>query len=171
VPERKLFPGSAQIIDLARARAGRAPFRRARRPVSSARSVLLVSLAIGLAAGVLLARLLDGNALTQFRNGVLLASGTLARALNEQLVGHAPEGVNIHVTATYRAKNGGYCRTFNVSGIQPLTGLACRRGEQWQVQALLSNANPSSPLELNRNISGIALPAAAEAQLRSHDWQ
>jgi hypothetical protein len=171
VPERKLFAGSAQIIDLARARAGRAPTRRPRRRIKSSRPVLLVSLAIGLTAGVLLARLQDGNTLTEYRKGVWLARGPLERALNEQLVGHTSAGASIHATATYRAKNGVYCRTFSGSGLQPLTGLACRSGAQWQIQALLSNSNPSSPLELGRNISGSALPAAAEAQLRSHDWQ
>jgi hypothetical protein len=39
------------------------------------------------------------------------------------------------------------------------------------VQTLLSGVNASSPLELNKYISGPALTAVAEAQLRSHDWQ
>jgi hypothetical protein len=171
VPERKFFPASAQIIDLARARAGRAPARRPRRPVKSPRRILLASIAIGLAGGVLLARLQDGRALTEYRNGVLLARGSLERALNEQLAGQASDTASIRATATYRTKSGAYCRTFIAPGLQPLTGLACRNGGQWQIASLLSGANASPPMEAGGKLGGTALTSAAEAQLRSHDWR
>jgi hypothetical protein len=172
VPERKFFPASAQIIDLARARAGRAPARRRpRRLIKSKRLILLASVAIGLAAGVLLARLQDSSALTEYRNGVMLARGALEQALNEQLVGHAPGRASIRATATYRAKSGAYCRTFTVSGSQSLAGLACRSGAQWQIESLLSTTNSELPTEATSNLSGAALTSAAEAQLRSHDWR
>jgi hypothetical protein len=170
VPERKLFPASAQIIDLARARAGRVAARRPRRPVKSPRLILLTSVAIGLAGGLLLARLQNGTALTEYRNGVLLARGPLERALNEQLVAQTPATASIRATATYRAKGDVYCRTFLVSGAQPLSGLACRSGAQWRIASLLGNDSAQS-LEGGRNISGTALTSAAEVQLRSHDWR
>lgn len=172
MPERKLFPGSAQIIDLARARAVRAQIRRPRHHgARSPRWVLVLGLLIGLAGGIFLTRLLTGSELTQYRDGSLLASGPLARMLNEQLVGHASDQAPIRVTATYRARGGNYCRLFSIAGTQSLSGLACRNGSRWQVQTLLSGVNASSPLELNKYISGPALTAVAEAQLRSHDWQ
>ena len=130
VPERKLFPGSAQIIDLARVRAARAQTPRARRTVRSPRVVLTMGLVIGLAAGILLVRAQSGRALTRYQRGALLAQGALAQALNEQLVGRVPSGANIRVTSTYRARNGSYCRTFAVAGSQSLAGLACRAGDQ-----------------------------------------
>ncbi|HWW19476.1 MAG TPA: hypothetical protein VNZ06_01610 [Steroidobacteraceae bacterium] len=172
MPERKRFPGSAQIIDLARARAVRAQLRRPRRTSArSPRSVLVVGLAIGALAGACLTRLLTGDELTQYRHGTLLAQGALASALNEQLVGHVPQSTSIRVTATYRGRGGNYCRTFSVTGAASLTGLACRNGAQWQLQTLLSGANSSSGLELNKYFSAAPLSSVAEAQLRSHDWQ
>lgn len=171
MPERKLFPGSAQIIDLARVRAARAQAPRTRRTVRSPRVVLMMGLVIGLAAGILLMRAQSGRALTGYQHGVLLAQGALAQALNEQLVGRAPSGASIRITSTYRARNGNYCRTFAVAGSQSLAGLACRAGDQWQVQTLLSNAGPSSLLELNRSIGGTPLSSTAETALRAHDWQ
>jgi hypothetical protein len=171
VPERKLFAGSAQIIDLARVRAARAQTPRGRRAVRSPRIVLAIGLTIGVAGGILLMRAQSGQALTQYQHGALLAQGALAQALNQQLVGHTPSGASIRVSSTYRARNGNYCRTFAVAGSQSLGGLACRLGDQWQVQTLLSNGGPSSLLDLNRGIGGTPLGFAAESQLRAHDWQ
>lgn len=172
LPARKLIPGSAQIIDLARVRAERAQVKRHQRALKPPRLMLLACLAIGLTAGIGLARLSTGDALTQYRNGVLTAAGSLARALNQQLSGQAAPGARIRVAGTYRARSGIYCRSFAVSGPQALAGLACRNHEQWQLQTLLNNVvTPSAVLELNKNLSVTPLATAAEAQLRAHDWQ
>jgi hypothetical protein len=171
LPARRSTPVSAQIIDLARVRAERAQVKRHRRVLKSPRFVLATGLAIGLAAGMLLARLSGPDALTAYRNGVLTAEGALARALNEQLSGQASPHARIRVIASYRSRYGAYCRSFAVSGPQGLAGIACRNREQWQVQTLLNNAaGPPPLLELNRSIINAPLTAATEAQLRAHDW-
>jgi hypothetical protein len=172
---RPLRPGSAQIIDLARVRAERAHLGRPRRaPPTSPRFVLAASLIIGVTIGAGLARLSASSALTQYRNGELLAQGPLARALNEQITGHASPTARIRIVATYRNRSGNYCRTFSIAGSQSLAGLACRERDQWQLQMLLNNAAGTAPalsLELNKNLNGAALTTAAETALRSHDWQ
>jgi hypothetical protein len=172
---RPLRSASAQIIDLARVRAERAHLSRQRRtPLTPVRYYLAASLIIGIALGAAVARLSAGSALTQYRNGLLLAQGSLAQALNQQITGRASSSARIRIGATYRSKIGNYCRTFSVAGSQSLAGLACREREQWQLQTLLNNAAGTAPallLELNKNLNGAALTTAAEIALRSHDWQ
>jgi hypothetical protein len=98
---RRLRSASAQVIDLARVRAERAHLLRHRRPfVSFARYYLIASLAIGMALGAAIAHLSAGNALTQYRDGILLAQGGLAHALDEQITGHASSTTRIRITAT-----------------------------------------------------------------------
>ena len=172
VPGRTLNQGSAQIIDLARVRAERAQVKRHRRAPKSPRFVLATSLSIGLAAGILLARLGGGDSLTAYRNGALTANGALARALNEQLSGQASPDARIRITASYRSRYGMYCRSFTASGPPGLTGIACHNRDQWQLQTLLNSAlGPSPLLELNKNIINAPLSGAVEAQLRAHDWR
>jgi hypothetical protein len=171
----RLRSASAQVIDLARVRAERAHLVRHRRPfVSFARYYLIASLVIGIALGATIARLSAGSALTQYRDGILLAQGALAHALNEQITGNAPSSARIRIAATYRSRNGHYCRSFTIAGSQSLSGLACREHNRWQLQTLLNNAAGSAPallLELDKNLNGAALTTAAEIALRSHDWQ
>lgn len=168
---RKLTPGSAQIIDLARVRAERARAGRPRRAPRSSRFAMAAALTVGLAAGALLAHLNAGAALTQYENGRLSARGALARALNEQIVGQVPLRAKIRVLSTYRMKSGNYCRTFTVASAQSLMGLACRSRDQWQLQSLLTgSATPALQFELSKTASATLSPAA-EAQLRARDWQ
>lgn len=173
MPERKLFPGSAQVIDLARARAVRAQIRRPRRTARTPRYILAAGLAVGLLVGISITRLFTGNELTLASNGRLFAHGALDRALNEQLAGHGAESANtpIRVTATYRTRDGNTCRSFSVAGSAPLTGLACRASSHWQIQGLLTSASASAEQELTKYMNAPALTPAAESQLRGHDWQ
>ena len=168
VPERKLFTGSAQIIDLARVRAERTQPRRPRRIARSPRFVLTISLLSGVVGGLLLAELHHDGGFTENQNGVLLARGALARALNEQ-IGSTATGATIHVTGTYRGRAGDYCRTFSVSGAQSWSGLACHKDAHWQVQGLLSVAMGST--DFNKVVTGSPLSTATEMQLRSRNWE
>jgi hypothetical protein len=168
---RKVTPGSAQIIDLARVRAERARAGRPRRAPRSSRFAMVAALAVGLAAGGLLAHLNAGGALTQYEGGSLSARGALARALNEQIVGQVPASAKIRILSTYRMKTGNYCRSFTVASAQSLMGLACRSRDQWQLQSLLSGSPAAAlPLELSKNASAVLSPAM-ETQLRARDWQ
>ena len=167
----RLYPGPAQVIDLAQVRAVRERTGRRRRGHIGPRVLIVATLAIGSATGALLAWLSAGDTLTHFQDGRLVARGALTRALNEQIVGDTAAAGNIRVTSTYRTREGSYCRTFTVSGPQMLAGLACRIRGAWQVQTLLTNtAAPALLLELNKNVSPTPIPSGTEVQLRTHDW-
>jgi len=169
---RKLTPGSAQIIDLARVRAERARAGRSRRAPRSSRFAIAAALTVGLATGALFAHLNAAGALTQYENGKLSARGALARALNEQIVGQVAASAKIRIVSTYRMKTGNYCRSFTVASAQSMMGLACRSRDQWQLQSLLTGSTaPALQLELSKNANGAALSPAAETQLRARDWQ
>jgi hypothetical protein len=171
-PARRLYPGSAQIIDLAQVRITREHTPRRRRPPIGPRVLIMASLAIGGATGALLAWLGAADTLTHFQDGKLLARGALSRALNEQIVGETPTAGKVRVTSTYRTREGTYCRAFMVSGPQTLAGMACRSQGNWQVQTLLTNAaSPALLLELDRNVAPMPIPVATEAQLRARDWR
>ena len=48
----------------------------------------------------------------KFRDGQMLAGGTLARALTEQLASNQPPGGPVEIGVSFRARDGGYCRSF-----------------------------------------------------------
>jgi hypothetical protein len=180
-------PGPAQVIDLARVRAERAR-RGSQRSVKVRRLTIAASLVVGLMAGVVLQRLSTSAALTEFHDGSLLARGTLARALSEQLAGAAPAGAEVRVGLSFKSRTGNYCRTFAVSGSHLMAGLACRDQEQWQVLNLVGTEGAGGPgngqnlrmaasslppallQAVNERISGEPLNAAAEAKARNDNW-
>ena len=128
---------------------------------------------------------LGGGAMMAERGGQLLATGALARMLSNQLVAQQTAGSSVRIGISFRAKSGGYCRTFELPSNQT-AGLACRSGERWQVQMLGrdSNIQPQSSAyrqassalppwllqEVDGVIAGEALDAQAEANARAHDW-
>jgi hypothetical protein len=74
------------------------------------------------------------------RNGVLVASGELAHALDRQLAS-AQEGAPIRMLGTFHRAGGDLCRAF--AGPQA-AGIACRAGEEWQLQHVLPGSQASS---------------------------
>jgi hypothetical protein len=170
VPERKYFTGSAKIIDLARVRAARTQARRPRRTARSPGFILSVGLVCGIGLGVLVTRFQAGTAWMERQHGSLRATGELLRALNAQAAGATADSV-VHVTATYRGRSSNYCRTFNVSGTAPLSGIACRNGGQWAVDAVSDAGGGMASSDLGHWVIGPPLTSAAEIQLRTHDWQ
>jgi hypothetical protein len=179
--------GPAQVIDLARVRAKRARRGNGARQLHMRRYAIAASLVVGLMAGALIQRLSTPGALTEVRDGSLLARGALARALNEQLASNPSSNAAVRVGLTFRARSGSYCRTFALSGSRSLAGLACREQEQWQVLNLIgaqapgagngqnlrmagSSLPPALLQAVNDRISGEPLNAAAEAKARSNGW-
>jgi hypothetical protein len=167
--------GRAQIIDLASFRAERAQIGKRRRNLKSPRLVLTATLVVGLVVGLIcgaaIVRLTADSGFTQYRGGVLVARGVLARALNEQLGGSTPLGTEIRIGATYRSKIGNYCRSFSTTASQPISGFACRVRDQWQLQTLASGAPTSAALsEFGRNL-GNPVAASMELQVRARNWK
>src|SRR5258707_140249 len=64
------------------------------------------------------------------------AGGPLERPLTIHPAGDHPGGAAVQMVLSSRAKPGGSCRPFALGGGVSPSGLACRRGEGGQVQAL-----------------------------------
>ncbi len=183
--------GPAQIIDLARVRAQRARRTERRRLAIPRRAatVIAASLLVGLGTGLLIEHLAVSAGPTEYRNGALLASGLLNRALNEQLASAAPGSGAVRIGLSFQARTGGYCRTFTLDDARSMTGLACRQQDRWHIVTLLNEASAAAgtatqgyrmagsgmPAQLRQAVSehtsGDALDANAEAKARLAGWR
>jgi hypothetical protein len=149
-------------------------------------SAIAASLIGGVLLGPLLLRAPAGPALVT-RDGQVLASGALARALSEQLASHQPPGAPVHIGVSFRDRNGDYCRTFVLREQGTLAGLACRGHEAWRLQVLAQTAvQPATaagyrpagstlPASVARTldelIAGEPLDAAGESAARERGWR
>ena len=173
--------GPAQIIDLARVRAARARRPEPRRLSIPRRATAAIAASViaGVGAGLLLQRLLSSAVPVEYRDGALIASGLLNRSLNEQITGVIPTSTAVRVGQSFRAKAGGYCRTFTLDHGHALAGLACREQQHWRVLTLLATDGAagagSAPLlrlstVITERTTGDALDATAESKARRSDW-
>ena len=97
------------------------------------------TIAASLVAGVGLGFFMWGpteSPLLRSAGGALVARGQLAQALSSQLAAEQSRSSAVQIGVSFRAKSGDYCRTFALSGAVSPSGLACRHGGEWQVQAL-----------------------------------
>jgi hypothetical protein len=147
------------------------------------------TLAASVAAGVGVGFLIWGRAgspLVRGADGELLARGPLAQALSSQLVAEQSSRSGVLIGLSFLAKSGEYCRTFALPAAVPQSGLACRHGEGWQVQALIQgsggtgstsefrtagSSTPAAILTLvEGQIAGEPLDPAGERAARQRDW-
>jgi hypothetical protein len=120
------------------------------------------SLAAGVVAGVAAGFLIWGRAGSPFvrdAGGELLARGQLAQALTSQLVAEQSSRSGVLIGLSFLARSGDYCRTFALSAAVPQSGLACRHGEGWQVQALIRGSGATGGSSEYRT-AGSSMPAA-----------
>ena len=149
VPQRLLTAAKG------RASPDRAVARRRRRRT-------MASLAASVVAGVAAGFLIWGRAGSPFVRGAggeLLARGQLAQALTSQLVAEQPSRSGVLIGLSFRARSGDYCRTFALPAAVPQSGLACRHGEEWQVQALIQGSGGTGGSTEYRT-AGSSMPAA-----------
>jgi len=147
---------------------------------------IAASLIGGALLGPLLLREPAGAALVT-RDGQVLASGMLARALTEQLASNQPRGAPVQIVVSFRARNGDYCRTFVLREQSALAGLACRAAQAWRLEVLAQipaqpaaaagyrpagSALPASVARrLDELIAGEPLDAAGETGARARGWK
>jgi hypothetical protein len=124
------------------------------------------------------------------QHGVIVASGSLARALSEQLASQQDASAAVQIGVSFRSKSGEYCRTFRLQGSSGTAGLTCREPAGWRVDVLAHSAGsagsaatqgpyrqaasalPATVLRaVDDAIAGDPLDAAAEAQARASGWQ
>jgi hypothetical protein len=147
------------------------------------------TLAASVVAGVGVGFLIWGRAGSPFVRGAggeLLAGAQLAQALSSQLVAEQSSRSGVLIGISFLAKSGDYCRTFALGAAVPQSGLACRHGKGWQVQALIQSsggtgssseyrtagsAMPAAILTLvEGQIAGEPLDPAGERAARQRDW-
>ena len=188
-------PLTANVIDMAAARA-------ARQSLPSLPSQMLpvmpprmpqrwhrwLSLAAALALGGVLgasALLASNDTITLAQvggvDGALIASGALDTALSKQ-VAHAAEEGAVRMGPSFVAKDGNYCRSFQ---LDRAAGLACRNAKRWQLAVLVQtpqrapgtarpsfNATPAPVRDaIDERIVGAALDARGEQIALRLGWQ
>lgn len=139
----------------------------------------------GMAATLVLGTLLgtrlvpsDGDALDR---GRLVATGSVAKALERQLA--RDDGSTVAVQISFRARDGRYCRSFSTAAT---AGLACREGDGvWALQQVAAveapaasgmrqaaSALPPSVLAaVDASMAGEALDAEQEKAARDAGWK
>ncbi len=123
------------------------------------------AMAASLIVGVLLGALLMRSPQPAYlvRDGELLASGTLERALSEQLAADQPSTAPVQIGVSFRAHSGAYCRTFVLRERSSLAGIACREPRAWRLEVLAQNPAPLSSAAGYRPAASALAPAVAHA--------
>ena len=147
------------------------------------------TIAASVMVGVGLGLLWSGRSeppLMQSAGGALVARGQLAKALSSQLAAEQSRNSTVRIGLSYLAKSGDYCRTFALTGTMSPSGLACRHGDEWQVQALTqgpgavggsSYRTADSPMSaailksVEGQIAGEPLDQAGERTARLRGWK
>ena len=157
-------------------------------------ATMAASLVIGVIIGQVFLRMPGDGAPVVSRNGQVLANGTLAQALSDQLVSTQTPDAPVKIGVSFMSKAGDYCRTFTMHVSATLAGLACRDHDDWRVTVLAQNPQtesnsssasgagsgayrqaateiPRSVLQaVEDNIAGAPLDAHAEASARDLRW-
>ena len=171
------------VADLAPVRADRAAARR-RRWAWPEWTAMAASVALGAVIGHLA---FEKQAPSPFTaaGGRLVAQAGLADALTNQLASTQGAQSETRIGVSFRAKSGGFCRTFVTRAAGGLAGLACREGNDWTLEAVArtqpesngtyataSSALPNAVLQaVQGQIAGEPLDAAAEAAAQKSGWR
>lgn len=119
----------------------------------------LGAIAATFVVGVLAGQLIpQGSGPFASRDGVLIARGSLANALETQLASGQQPDQPTRIGVTFADREGRFCRTFEAP---EATGLACRDGGNWNV--LVTTTPASGPrAEYRQAGSSLVLDAAQE---------
>lgn len=151
-----------------------------------------LGLAAGVALGIALAPALlrttrpEADVITM--GSTIIAGGGLANALSQQLASEQTSLAPVQIGISFAATSGEYCRTFVTRGQSgSVTGMACRRGTRWAIDALQSEATGAAAAGDYRQaattlppviaqaaetvIDGEPLDAPAEAAARASGWR
>lgn len=144
-------------------------------------SALAATLVLGTLVGL---SLLRTAAPLVTRDGAVLAGGTLARALSEQLASTQPADAPVQIGVSFRSHSGDYCRTFVLRDKSVLAGLACHEHGTWRMAALAAGEShetagyrtaasalpPAVAGTLDAMIAGEPFDARVEAEARDRNW-
>lgn len=91
-------------------------------------------------------------------NGVLVASGRLAKALDTQLASNQPADADIRIALSFRDRQGRTCRSFEG---RDLSGIGCREDGRWTLERTAAGQKAGE----YRQASSSDLSAAAAAMM------
>jgi hypothetical protein len=187
-------PAPDRLIAAARAKPGARPENRVVVPLRPKRArtrswpqwgAIAASFVMGALVWHFAIELYSSGPVTE-RNGQLLASGTLDKALSNQLVNEQSAQSPVQIGVSFRSKGDGYCRTFQLRQQTNLAGLACRDRDAWKLEVLArseasqgtpgyrqagSALTPAIAQAVDRAIDGDPLDAAAEARAKKENWR
>jgi hypothetical protein len=140
------------------------PARPTRAPSPSWRGREWAAMAASLLLGAVISwRLLatgDGAPIVPGRNS-LVAHGALAHALDTQLASEQRGDEAISIGLTFRAKDGNYCRSFELRASRT-AGLACHAGSEWQVAVTDSTVSAAGQMQQATSAISPAILRAVE---------
>jgi hypothetical protein len=141
-----------------------APVAIAPRPAAAWRRSwnLAGAMAACLVVGLLIGSHWESTSVKTGHDGALIASGTLAHALDTQLTGIQGE---TRILVTFRDTRGNYCRVFSAPAVD---GIACRDDRQWRLVRTGTNGEASRSEYRQAGSSDMAMMAAAQ-EMMAHE--
>lgn len=174
VPERLKAMLETNVVALASTRERRS------RPLWQTLTALAATLVVGLAIG----RTVEwpgGEGPVGVENGTLVAEGSLAKALDDQLASTQTDGAATAIGVTFARADGQLCRTFLR---RDLAGIACHEPSGWRLVVATQGSAPGAGeyrqaasgsalvMEAAQELMvGEALDAGAERQARDSGWR
>jgi hypothetical protein len=181
VPDRltAMLTPKDNIVSLAAVRAAREDAKPRR--FTPTRWAMGGALAASLALGLFVGGQIPGGGPIVSRDGQLVASGALDKALTTQLAS-AQDGAQTRILVSFKANDGRYCRGFE-SGAT--AGVACRDADRWAILRSQSSgpmaasggyrqagsADADIMAAAQNMASGPALDAASEKAARDKGWR
>lgn len=111
------------------------------------------------------------------KGGTLVASGPLAKALDDQLASTAGDDP-VRITLSFKAQDGHYCRSWALAAQQ---GVACRSGNDWRIAATaaaddegryrMAGGDTGLMARIDSMIAGEPLDATQERAAKDRHWQ
>ena len=117
---------------------------------------------------------------TAIEGGQLVARAGLRQALDRQLASADQRGAATRIGLTFRNHDGALCRSFDG---HDGTGLACRSGDKWRIEALFGPVNSTAEYRaasagnprlgdlIDQVVEGDPLDSAQEREARSRNWR
>lgn len=169
------------VVPFKRAETARSP-QRWQAPVWMS---IAASAVLGVAVGYFVWHRPEASATVVAQSDGLVASGTLASALTQQLASTQTGKEPVRLGVSYQDRAGDYCRTFSTGGENAFAGIACADDGNWRIRMLTEapshehgeyatagSSIPASVLEVvNENIAGEPLNAAQESHAAERHWR
>jgi len=143
-------------------------------------AAMAATLALGIGLGTV-AGDRGGQAPIAVEGGRMIAAAALGDALDTQLASAGDQRGATRIGLSFRTRTNALCRSFEG---ETATGLACREGEQWRIEALYgadraaasdyrmaAGSDPRLAALIDSVIAGEPLDAAGERAAKTNGWR